>query len=199
MVGYDASDNAQSLDVAAAKADLAAAGVTPADLNKFRLLTRNSTGSKLVNQYIVDQWNTNLGTNIQLDVLDSKTVTSHIRKGSFDIYGPDGWGADYPDPQDFFDVFFTNACHGLNWGCPNLPGYDALVQQADTELNASKRLQEYATAQKMLIDQAAVGFLYQQYEYDLVKPYVGNLKQTPFDDEWLPGDQNYESAYILQH
>jgi len=199
MVGYDASDNAQSFDVAAAKADLAAAGVTPADLNKFRLLTRNSTGSKLVNQYIVDQWNTNLGTNIQLDVLDSKTVTSHIRKGSFDIYGPDGWGADYPDPQDFFDVFFTNACHGLNWGCPNLPGYDALVQQADTELNASKRLHEYATAQKMLIDQAAVGFLYQQYEYDLVKPYVGNLKQTPFDDEWLPGDQNYESAYILQH
>jgi hypothetical protein len=51
----------------------------------------------------------------------------------------------------------------------------------------------------MLIDQAAIGFLYQQYEYDLVKPYVGNLKQTPFDDEWLPGDQNYESAYILQH
>jgi oligopeptide transport system substrate-binding protein len=199
MNGYDNSDQAQSFDVAAAKADLAASGVTADQLNKLKLLTRNTTGSKTVNQYIVDQWNTNLGLNMQLDVIDSKTVTSRIRKGDFDIYGPDGWGADYPDQQDFFDVFFSNACDGLNWGCPTLPGYDSLVQKADTELDQNQRNQDYATAQKMLIDQAAIGFIYQQYEYDLVKPYVGNLKQTPFDDEWLPGDQNWQSAYILQH
>ncbi len=30
----------------------------------------------------------------------SKTVTSRTHKGNFDIYGPDGWGADYPDQQD---------------------------------------------------------------------------------------------------
>jgi len=199
MTGYDNSDTTQSFDVAAAKADLAASGVSAADLSKVKLLTRNSTGSKLANQFIVDQWNTNLGLNMQLDVIDSKTVTTRIRKGQFDIYGPDGWGADYPDQQDWADIYFSNACHGLNWGCPTLPGYDALVQKADSELDQNQRNKDYSSARKLLIDSASIGILYQQYEYDLVKPYVGNVQVTPFDDEWLPGDQNYQSLYIKQH
>jgi oligopeptide transport system substrate-binding protein len=198
MNGYDDSDKAQSFDPTAAKALLARAGVSASQLSKLKLLTRNSTRNKTLNQYIVDQWNTNLGTNIQLDVIDSKTVTADIRKGDFDIYGPDGWGADYPDQQDWADVFTSAACHGLNWGCPTLPGYDSIVAKADTETNQTQRNSDYGQAQKMLIDQAAVGFLFQQYEYDLWKPYV-HIIQSPFDEEYVPGDQNYESAYILQH
>ena len=198
MAGADTSDNAQSFDVAAAKALLAKANVTAATLNQFKLLTRNSTGNKTINQFIVDQWNTNLGLNIQLDVIDSKTVTSRIRKGNFDIYGPDGWGADYPDQQDWFDIFFSSSCHGLNFGCPTLSGYDALVQKADTELDQTQRNKDYLTAQKMLIDQAAVGFIYQQYEYDLIAPYV-NYTHTAFDDQNLPGDNYYNTAYITSH
>ncbi len=198
MAGADTSDNAQSFDPAAAKALLQKAGVSASTLNAFKLLTRNSTGSKTINQFIVDQWNTNLGLNLQLDVIDSKTVTSRIRKGNFDIYGPDGWGADYPDQQDWFDIFFAGSCHSLNWGCPTLSGYDALVTKADTELDQAQRNKDYLTAQKMLIDQAAVGFIYQQYEYDLVAPYV-SYTHTAFDDQYLPGDNYYNTAYITAH
>jgi oligopeptide transport system substrate-binding protein len=198
MAGADTSDNAQSFDPAAAKALLTKANVSAATLNKFKLLTRNSTGSKTINQFIVDQWNTNLGLNMQLDVIDSKTVTSRIRKGNFDIYGPDGWGADYPDQQDWFDIFSSGSCHSLNWGCPKLTGYDALVQKADSELSQNQRNADYLTAQKMLIDQAAVGFIYQQYEYDLIAPYV-NYTHTAFDDQNVPGDNYYNTAYITTH
>jgi oligopeptide transport system substrate-binding protein len=198
MNGYDDSDKAQSFDPAAAKALLQKAGVTADQLNKLKLLTRNTTGNKTLNQFIVDQWNTNLGLNIQLDVIDSKTVTRDIRKGQFDIYGPDGWGADYPDQQDWADIFVSGSCHSLNWGCPTLPGYDDLVSKADTETNQQQRNADYLKAQKELIDQAAVAFMYQQYEYDLWKPYV-HLVPGPFDDEYVPGDQRYVDAYILQH
>ncbi len=198
MAGADTSDNAQSFDPAAAKALLAKANVTAAQLNQYKLLTRNSTGSKTINQFIIDQWNTNLGLNMQLDVIDSKTVTSRIRKGNFDVYGPDGWGADYPDQQDWFDIFTSGSCHSLNWGCPTLNGYDALVQKADAELNQTQRNADYLTAQKMLIDQAAVGFIYQQYEYDLIAPYV-NYTHTAFDDQNVPGDNYYNTAYITSH
>jgi oligopeptide transport system substrate-binding protein len=195
MNGYDTSDNAQSYDPAAAKALLQKAGVSAADLNKFKLLTRNTSGNKTINQYIVNQWNTNLGLNIQLDVIDSKTVTRNIRKGQFDIYGPDGWGADYPDQQDWADIFVSGSCHSLNWGCPTLDGYDDLVKKADTETNQSQRNQDYLKVQKILIDQAAVGFIYQQYEYDLIGPKV-SYTWTPFDAEYCPGALNYNSAYI---
>jgi oligopeptide transport system substrate-binding protein len=195
MNGYDTSDNAQSYDPAAAKALLQKAGVTADQLNKFKLLTRNTSGNKTINQFIVNQWNTNLGLNIQLDVIDSKTVTRDIRKGQFDIYGPDGWGADYPDQQDWADIFVSGSCHSLNWGCPTLTGYDDLAKKADTELNQQQRNQDYLTIQKMLIDKAAVGFIYQQYEYDLIRPNV-SYTWTPFDAEYCPGSLNYSSAYI---
>jgi oligopeptide transport system substrate-binding protein len=198
MAGYDTSDTTQSFDPAAAKKLLSDAGVTADTLNKFKLLTRNSTGSKTLNSFIVDQWNTNLGLNIQLDVIDSKTVTSRIRKGNFDIYGPSGWGADYPDQQDWMDIWFAGSCHSLNFGCPTLNGYDTLVQKADSELSQSQRNADYLTAQKMLIDQAAGAFLYQPYEYDLVASYV-SITHTAFDDQYAPGDQNYFSAYITTH
>jgi oligopeptide transport system substrate-binding protein len=202
MAGYDNSDNAQSFDPAAAKALLQKAGVTADQLNKFKLLTRNTTRNQTLNQFIVQQWNTNLGLNMQLEVVDSKTVTDRVRKGQFDIYGPDGWGADYPDQQDWFDIYLTNSCHGLNWGCVQnnggLQGYDALVQKADTELDQNQRNADYQTAQKMLIDQAAVAFLFQDYEYNLIKPHVGGLKITASDDQSLPGDLFWHDAYITQ-
>jgi oligopeptide transport system substrate-binding protein len=199
MAGYDESDKAQSFDATAAKALLQKAGVTADQLNKLKLLTRNTTRNKTLNQFIVDQWNTNLGLNLQLEVIDSKTVTSRIRKGDFDIYGPDGWGADYPDQQDWFDIFFKNACHSLNWGCVDLPGYDQLVQKADGELDQNQRNKDYATAQKQLIDQAAVAFIFQDYEYDLIKPYLGGLTITPTDDQQLPGNLFWHDAFVTQH
>jgi oligopeptide transport system substrate-binding protein len=199
MNGHDETDNAQSFDPTAAKADLAASGITMAQVNALKFLTRNSTNSKTVNQFIVDQWNTNLGTNIQLDVLDSKTVTSRIRKGNYDIYGLDGWIADYPDDQDWYDIFISGSCHGLNWGCINIAGYDTLIAKADSELDAAQRAKDYATAQKMLVDQAVVGFMYQPYELDLVKPYVGGLTVTSNDDQGLPGSPRFSQAFITAH
>ena len=199
MAGYDNSNNAQSFDPTAAKALLQKAGVTAGQLNKFKLLTRSTTRNQTLNQFIVQQWNTNLGLNIQLEVIDSKTVTSRIRKGQFDIYGPDGWGADYPDQQDWFDIFFKNSCHSLNWGCVDMPGYDQLVTQADSEQDQGKRNSLYKQAQDQLINQAAVAFIFQDYEYNLIKPYVGGLTITASDDQSLPGDLFWHDAYITQH
>jgi len=199
MAGYDPSNKAQAFDAAAAKQLLQKAGVSASDLNKFKLLTRNTTRNKTLNQFIVDQWNTNLGLNMQLEVIDSKTVTSRIRKGDFDIYGPDGWGADYPDQQDWFDIFFKASCHSLNWGCVDLPGYDDLVKQADTELDQAKRNADYKKAQDQLINSAAVAFIFQDYEYNLIKTYVGGLTITAGDDQSLPGNFFWHDAYILKH
>ena len=198
MNGYDTSDNAQSFDPAAAKALLAQSGKKDA-LSKMKLLTRNTTASKTLNQFLADQWNTNLGVNIQLDVIDSKTVTRDIRKGQFDIYGLDGWISDYPDQQDWYDIFVTGSCHNLNWGCLSDPNYDQLVSKADADSNKTERTQLYSQAQKLLIDNAVVAFMYQPYEYDLVKPYVKGLTVTTTDDQNLPGDNRYNTAFITQH
>jgi ABC-type transport system substrate-binding protein len=73
------------------------------------------------------------------------------------------------------------------------------VTKADTELDQNQRNKDYLTAQKMLIDQAAVAFIYQDYEYNLIAPYVGGLTITASDDQSLPGSLFWHDAYITQH
>jgi oligopeptide transport system substrate-binding protein len=200
MNGYDASlGDSQKFDPTAAKKLLSDSGVTAQQLSQFKLLTRDTTANKTVNEFISAQWQENLGVNIGIEVIDSKTVTSRIRKGQFDIYGPDGWGADYPDQQDWFDIFLSTACHNLNWGCPTLPGYDDNIKKADSSRNESDRNSLYKNAQKQLIDTAAVGFIYQAAEYTLIKPYVKDLKITAIDDQAIPGDLFYHDIFIAKH
>ncbi len=73
------------------------------------------------------------------------------------------------------------------------------MNKADAESDKTKRAGMYTQAQKRLIDNAVVGFIYQPYEYDLVKPYVQGLTVTTTDDQNLPGDGRYNQAYITQH
>jgi len=200
MDGYDPGlGSSQKFDVASAKAHLAASGVTAAQLSTLKLLTRDTTSSRTVNQNVQAQWAANLGVNIQLDIQPSHSVHPLLSAAKFDIYGPDGWNADYPDQQDFFDVFVSSSCGQLNWGCPVMPGFDALVNKADTDTNATSRASEYTQAQKMLVDTAGAGFLFQQYEYDVVEPWVQSLTISPLQDEYVPGDLNYHDAYISKH
>lgn len=199
---YDASaGKSLEFNVSQAKKDLAAAeaqGISASDINNLKLLTRSTTGNITRNTFLANQWQTNLGLNIQLQTIDSKTVTRDIRKAQFDIYFADGWGFDYPDAQDIADIFVTAACHGLNWGCWNNKDYDALVQKADSSTNAGERKSDYLQAQKMLVENVVVGFMFQSLEYDLIKPYV-HISYSHEDDENTPGDVYYDQAYIVKH
>jgi len=200
MPGYDNSlADTQKFDPAAAKKLLQDAGVTTAQLSQLKLLTRDSTNNKTINEFVSAQWKENLGADIQLEVIDSKTVTSRIRKAQFDIYGPDGWIADYPDQQDWYDIFFSSACHNLNWGCATLPGYDDMVKKADATKNDSDRSKSYSQAQKQVLESAGIGMLYQSLEYNVVKPYVQGAKITAIDDQFLPGDLYFHDIFIAKH
>jgi ABC-type oligopeptide transport system substrate-binding subunit len=100
--------------------------------------------------------------------------------------GPVGWSADYPDPQDWFDLFRSSDGHNLSrWRNPR---YDALVAQADAESDPDRRSQLYRQAHLMLLEQAPAIFLYQRQRLSLVRPGVHGLVQNPLD-EW-PGSLN---------
>ena len=201
MNGYQANlKDVQRFDPAAAKAALAASGVSVAEMNKVHYLARNTTTNKQLAEFIVDQIKTNLGVTWAIDVIDSKTVTSRIRRGNFDIYGPDGWGADYPDPQDWYDLFTTGGCHGTNWGCWNNADFDKLVQQGDSGTKDADRLAKYNQAGELLTRQFVVTFLYQRTEWELIKPYVKGIEAMPLDEGiYLPGDFFANTIYITNH
>jgi oligopeptide transport system substrate-binding protein len=202
MNGYTASlGDAQAFDPVKAKAALAASGLPVSAYDTVKFLTRNTTTNELLNQYFVNQINTNLGVHWTLQVVDSKTVTGqYLRKSNFQIYGSDGWGADYPDEQDWFDIFQTGGCKGTNWGCPNDSTYDSTVSKGDSALKQSDRQAFYDQAAQQMENNYWVDFLYNRADVMLIKPYVSGLTITPIDEAtYLPGDFHTNTIYITSH
>ena len=184
----------QDYDPAAAKTMLTQAVGDPSKIT-IDFLIRNSTANKQIGEYLADQLQTNLGVKVNQVVIDSKTVTTRLRKHDYQLY-VGGWGADYPDDQDWYDIWMTGS--GNVFGGYSNPAYDSLVKKADAEPDAKKRQDLYDQAQKILLDDAGGGMLYQRNYMFLVKPYVQNLTTTPIDAATI-GDWYYNKVTIAQH
>jgi oligopeptide transport system substrate-binding protein len=184
----------QAFDAAAAKTMLTQAVGDPSKIT-IDFLIRNSTANKQIGEFIADQLQTNLGVKVNQVVIDSKTVTTRLRKHDYQLY-VGGWGADYPDDQDWFDIWMTGS--GNVFGGYSNPDYDALVKKADIEPDAKKRQGYYDQAQKILIDDAGGGFLYQRNYMFLVKPYVQGLTTTAQDFSTV-GDWFWGKVSLTSH
>jgi oligopeptide transport system substrate-binding protein len=188
----------QAYDPTKAKASLQASGLTADQLSSMNIkytYNSNSATSKTIAQFIADQLKTNLGVTLVLDGADSKTNSKRLHTGNYQVGGPSGWGADYPDEQDWYDIFITGSGNQFsNWSNAS---YDKAVNDADASADQSKRDTLYNQAGKILVDEAPVVFLNQRTRWALVKSYVKGLTDLPNDD--FPGDFYIYTVQIAQH
>ena len=196
MHGYSSSLSAQNFDVAQARASLAASGFSAAQLSSLTFsYDQTSDFGKATATFIHDQLKANLGINIVLQGLDANTYSSNLSTGDFQIAGPMGWSADYPDPADWFDFFLTTSSN--NTAFYQNQQYDNFVRVARTDTQADRRDQEYQQAQQMLVGDAPVAFLAQSVSWHLVRPYVRGVTPSGVD-EW-PGALNATLISIAPH
>jgi oligopeptide transport system substrate-binding protein len=185
----------QTFDVARARATFAASGVSAKDLSAVKLTyDQSSDFSKATAMFIHDQLKTNLGVDITLEAIDSNTYSSRLDTGDFQIAGPLGWMADYPDPADWFGIFTTNS---NNFAFYQNKQYDSFVKSAGSDLQPDRRAQEYKQAQSMLVNDIPAAFLAQAVSWYLVRPYVRGVT-TSSVDEW-PGALFPAQIYIAAH
>jgi len=176
--------NAQKSDVAGARASLAASGVSAKQLSSIKFTyDRSSDFQKATAAFVKTQLKTNLGIDITLQGLDTNTFNSRLSSGNFQIAGPRGWTADYPDPSDWYPVFLTTSFR--NVGLYQNQQYDNFVRVAGADPQSDRRDEEYRQAQAMLVSDTPVAFLAQTVSWSLVRPYVKGITPTPID-EW-PG------------
>jgi oligopeptide transport system substrate-binding protein len=186
MNGYGGTlPGAQTFDLAQARASLAASGLSARQLSTITFdYDQSSDFGKATANFVHDQLKTNLGINITLHGFDSNTLSSRLGTGDFQIAGPMGWTADYPDPADWYDLFLTTSSNNVAFY--ENQQYDNFVRVARTDTQPARRDQEYGQAQQMLIGDAPVTFLAQSVSWNLVRPYVRGMVTSPIDD-W-PGE-----------
>jgi oligopeptide transport system substrate-binding protein len=170
--------------------------VSPAQLSGVRLAYDSASDfSKATAAFVRDQLKANLGVNVALVALDPNTLGSRLESGDFDIAGPLGWSADYPDASDWYQIFLTT--NSYNYSLYQSSRYDSLVNAGATDTDAGRRDGEYAQAQKQLVGDSPVAFLAQSVTWYLVQPWVHGAASSAVTD-W-PGQSSIQSVYITEH
>jgi oligopeptide transport system substrate-binding protein len=187
--GYKEGETRWGYDPEAAKQALAESsyggveGLPPIELT-FSDTPRNRTRY----EWLAAKWKEVLGVEVTLNPVESTTYTALTK----DIETAPlafilGWCADYPDPQNWLSVYWKTGAFGERIGYSN-PEFDALVDQADKELDPAKRADLYQQAQDLLVAGAPVAFAWNNVNTYLVKPWVKGLSLTP-QDSVFPGVQ----------
>ena len=114
MVSYDGGfkNPYQKADIEEAKKLLIKAGFPEGKgLPEFQYEGLSDTTSRQISEYFVQQM-TKIGIKVKPNANTFPELQSKIKKKKAQIFGI-AWGADYPDPQNFFQLFYSrNAAEG---------------------------------------------------------------------------------------
>jgi oligopeptide transport system substrate-binding protein len=195
LPGHDDSDTFQKFDPPAAKAALAQA--TPASqaaMAGLKITYGSSARTKTRLEWFQNQWKTNLGVNVALDPVDSTTYTQLVKKPeTLPLMFFLGWCPDYYDQQDWLTTVFSSKASSGRIGYSS-KAFDDLVFAADKEPDQKKRDDLYLQAQKLLSQDAAVGFTHYGSAKILQKPWVKDYYITALGFE----SKRFTDVYVTK-
>ena len=197
MPGYQA-DLGKDIDFDAngAKQLLSDAGFSdPSQFPQMHCRFATTSANQARAEFIQAQLKQNLGINIVLDSMESKAYQAAFKDKDFDLaFG--GWGADYPDPQDWMASLFGCKASNNKFNYCNQQ-FDQASAKGDTGTDLNQRLQAYAEAQKILVQDLPVAPLFYRGRMVLVKPWVQNMVITPKDE--YPGLSFLPAISVRRH
>ncbi|MCL4459999.1 MAG: peptide ABC transporter substrate-binding protein [Chloroflexi bacterium] len=169
----------------------------PKSLPPVALQYANTGANPIMAEFAQAQFKDNLGVEVKLEPLEPAEFSKRINAMNYQM-GFYGWGADYPDPDNWLPELFGTDAGNNHTGYSN-PKLDELMKKAITEPDEKKRLQMWAEAQKMVVDDAPVIFFFYDERFIVVKPYVKGLTLTGMDTTALPGNRYMNQVYLLKH
>ncbi len=104
----------------------------------------------LIAENLQAQWQRTLSVRVTLDNQEWKVYLKRLKTDTPAIFRL-GWGADYPDPDNFMALFTTaSGNNNTHWGSPR---YDRLIVRAAAERDPAARQALYDEAQRILTEE----------------------------------------------
>lgn len=139
-------------------------------------------------QYLKSEWEKNLpGLTVNLQIQPKKAVSDSMKpEGGRDFeLGFTRWGPDYADPSTYTNLF-TSAETSWNYGGWANAKYTELVNKAglgEDVTNPEKRFEDYAEAEKILLEDGAIFPVYQLGGSSLKNTKLKNLYYSAVNNE----------------
>lgn len=194
MTGHDPNLGKEfEFNVEKAKRTLAEAGYS--NVSRFPKITftfTDTSSNRLRAEFFQGQMKQNLGIDVSLEPLDGRTYQQRFNSNQFEmVFG--GWGADYPDPDNFVPELFKTGS-GNNHTKYSNEAVDAKAKQCQSESDESRRLASCAEAQRLVVADQPWIFLFYRERFWVVKPYVKGFQVTAQDS--LPGSRFYQQVWL---
>lgn len=139
------------------------------------------------------QWEQVPGVSVELRTVDQAQLQADLLNH---IVGTQitGWGMDFADPSNLWYIKHSKSIGANNFGFYDRPGYDALVDEQDTQTGAERDATLIEVQEFYAADPADITFAV-QLRTNYYNPKVKGIVSSPFDYEII-GDQFMGEIYI---
>ena len=146
---------------------------------KITAVFNTNPENNLIAENLQAQWERNLGVKVVLDNQEWKVYLKRLTTDTPALFRL-GWGADYPDPDNFMNLFTsTSGNNNTHWKNER---YDQLIQKAALERDPQKRQGLYDEAQRILTEEdVPIMPLFIAAQNILIKPYLKGLEINALD------------------
>ena len=142
------------------------------------------SGSHKLAKAIAFSLKQNIGVGINIKLISIGEREKRIQSGEA-IFWRSGWVADYPDPENFLNMFYggNEEKNNVNVNPFNYHNadFDALYKQALEETNEKKRMEMLAKCDQMIIDDAVVMPILTEDFLTMVNLKVKNFKTNEME------------------
>ncbi|AHB13720.1 MULTISPECIES: peptide ABC transporter substrate-binding protein [Dehalococcoides] len=197
MPGYDADLGKDfAFNVTKAKQLLADAGYpNGVGLPELKFQYADTASNRTIAQFLQAQLKTNLNIDLTLEPMEPSAFSAFVNSEQH-TWAWFGWGADYPDPDNWLPDLFGTGGGNNHTGYSN-PAFDALARQAMMELDNTLRLQMWAQAQEMVMNDMPIVTMFYRERFYVVQPYVKGLEPTGMDGT-IMGDTSFVNVSIVK-
>ncbi len=119
---------------------------------------------------------------IRINIIENTwaRLLDKMQRGQFQIYGSSGWHADYPDPENFYSVFYGGNIPpaGSNHGRYKNPEFDRLYEQMRQMDNGAERLAIIHRMRDIMSEDCPIMPLMHPVIYSLAQPWTKRISNN---------------------
>jgi oligopeptide transport system substrate-binding protein len=119
-----------------------------------------------------------VGIQLKADFMDAPSFVKALSGGNFQV-ATSGWNADYPDPENFFQLLTSkNVAPGPNYGSYSNPAYDKAYDAMRLMTNGPQRLDYIRSMNAMIKEDVPLILVYNSLKFGVLQNWVGNFKRN---------------------